>query len=164
MPVVGTGSAAPLAELAIGLTPETLYHWRLRWLADSPFFPRSPWLMACGNAATEADLRTAPEVVSVAGASQVTTASQLESCAPNPFTTTTVLSYALAGRGRVRLAVYDVSGREVFVLVDEVQDAGRHTRIWDGRSASGRGLAAGAYFARLEFGGRVQGKKVIIAR
>jgi hypothetical protein len=163
-PVVGTGSAAPLAELATGLTPETLYHWRLRLLADSPFFPRSPWLTACGNAATETDLRTAPDVISVAGASQVTTASRLESCAPNPFTTTTVLSYALAGRGRVRLAVYDVSGREVLVLADDVQEAGRHTRVWDGRGASGRALVAGVYFARLEFEGRVEGRKLILTR
>jgi hypothetical protein len=153
-----------LAELATGLTPETLYHWRLRLLADSPFFPRSPWLTACGNAATETDLRTAPDVISVAGASQVTTASRLESCAPNPFTTTTVLSYALAGRGRVRLAVYDVSGREVLVLADDVQEAGRHTRVWDGRGASGRALVAGVYFARLEFEGRVEGRKLILTR
>jgi len=64
----------------------------------------------------------------------------------------------------VRLAVYDVTGREVVVLAEELQDAGRHTTMWDGRTTSGRDLSAGVYFARLEFGARVEARKVVLAR
>ena len=45
---------------------------------------------------------------------------------PNPFNPTTRITYALPASGRARLAVYDVMGREVAVLFEEVKTAGRH--------------------------------------
>ena len=55
--------------------------------------------------------------------------------------------YRLAAAGAVRLAVYDVLGREVAVLADAVQPAGEHEALL-GRS----GLAAGVYLVRLVVG------------
>jgi len=47
----------------------------------------------------------------------------------------------------VTLKVYDVSGRQVAVLVDGVLDAGSHRIAWDGRGASGSKVAPGVYLA-----------------
>jgi hypothetical protein len=58
----------------------------------------------------------------------------------------------LPRRARVRLAVYDVQGRERVVLVDVEMPPGWHRVGWDGRDGGGRRLAPGVYFveARME--------------
>ncbi|NBC17091.1 MAG: T9SS type A sorting domain-containing protein [Bacteroidetes bacterium] len=70
---------------------------------------------------------------------------------PNPFQGQTTLRYTLAQGGPVRLVVYDVLGRMVAVLVDEVQRAGTQQVRWDAA-----GVASGVYVARLETGDGVQ--------
>jgi hypothetical protein len=163
-PVLGIGSAVSLSDLASGLSSETLYQWRLRIISNSPFFPRSQWLAQSGNAATEADVRTAPTVTGVGEVLSGASESWLKPCAPNPFTTVTRLSYALPARGRVRLAIYDVSGRNVVTLADEIHEAGAYSREWDGHGSGGQRLPSGVYFARLEFGARVVAQKVVLTR
>ncbi len=71
---------------------------------------------------------------------------------PNPFTAPTRIAFALPEGQPVRLAVYDVLGREVAVLVDEELPAGRYEAVWDGHSVSGGEMASGAYFYRIEAG------------
>ena len=75
---------------------------------------------------------------------------QLDQNYPNPFNPVTVITYALPEQGRVRLTVYDLLGREVAVLVDEIRDAGRHSTSWNARDVS-----SGLYISRLEAGGAV---------
>jgi flagellar hook assembly protein FlgD len=70
----------------------------------------------------------------------------------------------LPDRGAVRLAIYDITGREVSVLTDETHESGRHTVDWDGRSGQGSRLPAGVYLLRLEFGDRVSARKIVLAR
>lgn len=67
---------------------------------------------------------------------------------PNPFNPLTAIPVTLSGTRHVRLAVYDVRGRLVRVLADEVMGAGRHEIPFDGT-----GLASGAYYYRLEGAG-----------
>lgn len=76
--------------------------------------------------------------------------------APNPFNPRTTIRFALPEPGLVRLSVFDVSGRLVRTLVDESMTAGSHEVAWDGRDATGRGVGAGSYLVRMEFGGRVE--------
>ncbi len=70
---------------------------------------------------------------------------------PNPFTHTTTIEYALPAPGHVHLSVYDVLGREVAILVDGVQHAGKHASVFDGTS-----LPSGTWFYRLETAGQVR--------
>jgi hypothetical protein len=164
VPNPSIGSVVPLSDLASGLVHHTPYQWRLRIRSDSPFFPSSPWFSLAGNAPTEADLRTFSVLTAVAEESSGASASWLRPCAPNPFTIETRLTYALPERGRARLAIYDVSGRKVAALADEVHDAGPYARSWDGRGAGGERVPSGVYFARLEFAGRVEARKIILTR
>jgi flagellar hook assembly protein FlgD len=62
----------------------------------------------------------------------------------------------------VRLAVYDVTGRECAVLVDGALAAGRQRAIWDGRDTDGGQLPAGVYFARLAVGDHVVSQKLVL--
>ena len=64
---------------------------------------------------------------------------------PNPFNPSTAIRYEIPVAGHVHLAVYDATGKEVAVLVDEVREAGRYDARFDGAS-----LASGVYFYRLE--------------
>jgi hypothetical protein len=78
---------------------------------------------------------------------------------PNPFNPSTKISYTLRSNGNVRLAVYDVMGREVVVLVDGVQSAGSHEVAF-----SGAGLPSGVYFYKLQTANEVMTKKMALVR
>jgi hypothetical protein len=72
---------------------------------------------------------------------------------PNPFNPQTTLAYDLPNRAAVSLRVYDLAGRSVWVLVDgEIVAEGRNETVWNGRDDSGRQVASGTYFYRLEAG------------
>lgn len=63
---------------------------------------------------------------------------------PNPFNPTTRIHYALPVKSVVRITVFDLLGREVASLVDEIQDAGMKEVVWDASR-----YASGVYFYRM---------------
>lgn len=83
---------------------------------------------------------------------------------PNPFEEQTSLEYTLPEPASVRLAIYDVLGRQVDVLVDERQQAGVHTVQWNGRDESDRRVASGLYLARLVVDGTTKVRKMTLVR
>jgi hypothetical protein len=84
--------------------------------------------------------------------------------APNPARGMTTLRFALPRDASVRLALYDVSGRRVRMLVQGAQPAGEHTTPWDLRDDAGRTVGAGLYFARFEAEGRTFTQRVMTLR
>jgi len=76
----------------------------------------------------------------------------LSPCYPNPFNPSTSVRYQLPEPGEVRLAIYDVLGQEVRVLVSERQPAGWYRVSWDGRDEAGQPVSSGVYLYRLEAG------------
>ena len=72
--------------------------------------------------------------------------------APNPFNPSTVIGYQLTEAGLVRLAIYNLPGQEVRVLVNERKEAGSFTATWDGTDALGRRVASGVYLYRIQAG------------
>src|SRR5262249_44459814 len=68
---------------------------------------------------------------------------------PNPFGVSTTISFALPERSRVRLAIYDLQGREVRTLLDGDAEAGWRTAAWRGEDDGGRPVEAGIYFVRM---------------
>jgi hypothetical protein len=83
----------------------------------------------------------------------------LHANSPNPFARTTSIRYDLAGSGRVRLAVFDIAGREVRLITEGVEDVGSHAVTWDGRDENGLPLSNGLYLTRLTFEPREGGEQ-----
>ncbi len=78
---------------------------------------------------------------------------------PNPFNPTTHIAFNLQKRGQVRLAVYDVLGREVATLVNRSMEMGAHSVVFDGSD-----LASGVYFYRLESGDFSVTQKMVLMK
>ncbi len=90
---------------------------------------------------------------------------QLYAASPNPFRGETVIRLDLAAsRQDVRLTIFDVSGRIVRTVVSEPLRAGRHELRWDGRSDTGRTVAAGVYFCRLEAGEFSENRPIVLLK
>ena len=70
-------------------------------------------------------------------------------CTPNPFSQATTIAYAVPQQGRVRVEVYDVTGRGVRTLLDDDVAPGWHTLSWDGRNDRQQPVAAGIYYVSL---------------
>ena len=70
----------------------------------------------------------------------------------NPFARETRLSLSLAQSGSVSLKVYDILGRQIRELIDEVLPAGTREIAWDGEDVDGRAVSPGIYFARMQAG------------
>ncbi len=68
---------------------------------------------------------------------------------PSLFRGRGLLRWQLPAAGFVRLAVYDVTGREIKTLIDATTPAGVFETVWDGTDNYGRNVAAGVYLCRL---------------
>lgn len=74
------------------------------------------------------------------------------------------LRLALPTFGHVRVAVYDVRGRQVRVLEEGVREAGEYALTWDGRDEAGAEVGGGVYFARLATAGRTMTQRMVRLR
>lgn len=72
--------------------------------------------------------------------------------APNPFRFDTSISFSVAQSSPTRIDVFDVGGRRVRTLVDDVREPGRHQVSWDGRDGESQRVSNGVYFYRLQVG------------
>ena len=91
-------------------------------------------------------------------------ATRLSGIFPNPFGSGTTIHFDVERPMDVRLAVFDVSGRQVKVLRHGRVPAGRHSVGWDGRDSAGQAVAGGVYFVRLTGDGVEQTEKVTVVR
>jgi hypothetical protein len=91
--------------------------------------------------------------------SQIPVAFVLEQNYPNPFNPSTTIKYDLSKSSVVSLAVFDILGREVSVLVNERRDAGVYEVRFDGSN-----LASGMYFYRLQAGNYVATKPLLLLK
>jgi hypothetical protein len=83
---------------------------------------------------------------------------------PNPFNPSTTIAFHLPHSGATSLKVYDVRGRLVRTLINEVRQAGQHHQEWDGRNNQGQRVASGVYMYRLVFGNVVQTRKMTLLK
>jgi hypothetical protein len=83
---------------------------------------------------------------------------------PNPFNPRTVISFSVAQRGKVELNIYDVSGRLVRQLRNEVMDAGQQNVVWDGADDAGHKVTSGIYWSSLSVGDYTSTKKMVLIK
>ena len=83
---------------------------------------------------------------------------------PNPFNPTATLRYDLPQASAVRLAVFDLLGREVARLVDQRVEPGYHQLVWNGRTTGGQEAPSGIYIARLVTTGYANSIKMLLLK
>ena len=83
---------------------------------------------------------------------------------PNPFNPVTRIPFRLLRDSHVHLAIYDVIGRRVKVLMDGDQEAGTYEAAWEGDDHAGRAVANGVYFCRLLIGDFCITQKLILTQ
>jgi hypothetical protein len=159
---------------ATGLPTDTTYTVRVRNFDDTATFGESK------------KFAVAPAAGVVQGSEGIGTYS-LDQNYPNPFNPSTKIGYRVSGLGAsnngtedgalgtealgagsggsglgsrvVRLAVYDILGREVAVLVNDRKEPGEYSVTWDAR-----GIASGVYFYRMQSGDFVATKRLLLLR
>jgi len=91
----------------------------------------------------------------------------LEQNYPNPFNPETTIRFEIPpglDGSHAQLAIVDVRGTMVRVLVDQELNVGRHRVTWDGKNKSGQLVASGVYFCRLQIGNSRQVRKLSLLR
>ncbi len=83
---------------------------------------------------------------------------------PNPFSPMTRIDFAVPSKSEIRLAVYDVAGREVRTLSSGTREAGRYSVQWNGRDTAGAKVAAGVYFYRLSSDSETLTRKMTVLK
>jgi hypothetical protein len=78
---------------------------------------------------------------------------------PNPFNPTTNIRYQIPDIRYLKLAVYDLLGREVGILANGMGEAGNHTVVFNAS-----GLASGVYYCRLQTDAHFETQKMILVR
>jgi hypothetical protein len=78
---------------------------------------------------------------------------------PNPFNPTTQITYQLPQQSDVRLQVFDMAGRQVATLVNQIMSAGTHTVNFDASD-----LSSGIYMYRLQAGSTVLTRKLTLIK
>ena len=83
---------------------------------------------------------------------------------PNPFNPVTKLRYDLPENGHVNITIYDMLGREVKTLINQTQDAGYRSIIWDATNDYGKPVSAGIYLYQIQVGEYISTKKMVLLK
>ncbi|MBC8257292.1 MAG: S8 family serine peptidase [Candidatus Marinimicrobia bacterium] len=78
---------------------------------------------------------------------------------PNPFNPITTIKYGIPDNGKVEIFVYDISGRQIAILMNNFQVSGFHSINWDASS-----YPSGLYFIRMESNNFNETRKVLLIK
>jgi len=83
---------------------------------------------------------------------------------PNPFNPVTTLRYDLPEQTHVNIIIYDMLGKQVKTLINQTQDAGYRSIIWDATNAYSKPVSAGVYLYQIQAGEYMQTKKMVLLK
>ena len=83
---------------------------------------------------------------------------------PNPFNPATLITYDLPAESDIQLVIYDLMGRKVKTLINDVESAGRKTAVWYATDDFGNPVSAGVYLYRLHGGDKTFTRKMILMK
>jgi len=83
---------------------------------------------------------------------------------PNPFNPITTLRYELPENGLVNITIYDMLGRQVKTLINQTQDAGYKSVIWNATNDYGKPVSVGIYLYKIQAGEYLQTKKMVLLK
>jgi hypothetical protein len=151
LPVYGDGQTVTLT--AVPAPGKTFHSWGLQYASGT----QNPLSLVMD--VSKDVYAVFPEAI--VGVDEPALAFRLERISPSPSRGAVDMAYSLPQSARVRLGVYDLSGRQLSVLVNEERPAGRHVATWDGRDGSGR-ARTGVYFFRYETPAGVHTQRVAV--
>jgi len=83
---------------------------------------------------------------------------------PNPFNSSTTISFSLPVRQHVKLRILNIMGREVITLLDQVMPVGKYSVLWNAVDNEGNNVASGVYFCVLTRVDRIEAKKMLFLK
>lgn len=83
---------------------------------------------------------------------------------PNPFNSSTIIEFDLPQAADLSVEVFNILGQRVRVLLHGEQLAGHHRVLWDGKNGSGKPVASGIYFYRIQADGLEQSRKMLLLK
>ncbi len=83
---------------------------------------------------------------------------------PNPFNPVTTIQYDLPSDGLVNVLVYDMMGRMVKTLVNDLQNSGQNYIKWNGTNDNGEQVSAGLYLYTIQIGEYIETKKMVLLK
>jgi Secretion system C-terminal sorting domain len=85
---------------------------------------------------------------------------------PNPFNPDTAISFMLESEGKVKLSIYDIKGRKVTTLLDNVLIAEDHLTkvVWNGTNSNGENVSSGIYFYKLFDGTKTETRRMLLLK
>ena len=83
---------------------------------------------------------------------------------PNPFNPVTTLRYDLPENAMINITIYDMLGRQVKTLINQTQDAGYRSIIWDATNDYGKPVSAGIYLYQIQAGEYISTKKMVLLK
>jgi GH18 family chitinase len=95
---------------------------------------------------------------------QIPTTFTLEQNYPNPFNPTTKIRYEVPRIEYVSIKIYDVFGKEVAALVNEIKQPGEYEIEWNPSTNLGKRLSSGVYFCRIQASDFVSTKKLLFLK
>ena len=81
---------------------------------------------------------------------------------PNPFNPVTTLRYDLPENSLVNITIYDMLGKKVKTLINQTQDAGYRSVIWNATNNYGKPVSAGIYLCQIQVDENMQTKKMLL--
>ncbi len=142
------------------------FDWTLP--ANTPYFPRIYVVLDPDNTINEIHennnkgwkvLNFSDGTTAVDNDGEVINSFELSQNYPNPFNPTTIIRYEIPQTSKVEMKIFDVLGREVETLVNDIKLPGQYEVNFNGVN-----LASGVYFYRIEAGDFVLTKKMILLR
>ena len=132
---VSTGVEAPLPGTTSDTDPNTVTYSKLD--------------LTPGEAYTDIDFWDIP-TTSVSLKTMIPDHFNLHQNHPNPFNPSTQVTFSLPERSRITLEIYTVQGKRIRTLAAGMEEAGVHTRTWDGTDDRGRIVQSGLYLCMMK--------------
>ena len=83
---------------------------------------------------------------------------------PNPFNPSTTISYDLSQETYVRITIYDITGKRIRTLVNQLQSVGTRTIVWDGMDDFNRTVSGGVYLYSIEAAAFRKTRKMLLLK
>ncbi len=83
---------------------------------------------------------------------------------PNPLNSYTNISYQLKKPGRVVIRIYDATGQPIRTFINQHNNPGEYSIVWDSKDRKGEKVAAGIYFYQVNLGNETYTKKMLVKK